>query len=223
MKARLFFLAAALGWLPVSLHAETPIALTGQVTSVEEGPMEGVLVSAMSVGQRADGSTVTITVVSDDKGRFRFPSSKMRPGRYGLRIRAVGYDLEGPGVIETTAGKTTTADLKLHKAADPAAQLSNAEWLASLPGTAQQKASVRNCTHCHTMERIMRSRFNADVFVPVIERMSTYPQLSFPLMPQKLVAPRIGGGEDPLEQKMEGWRRQAAYLSTVNLGHYIVD
>jgi hypothetical protein len=53
--------------------------------------------------------------------------------------------------------------------------------------------------------------------------MSTYPQLSFPLMPQKLVAPRIGGGEDPLEQKMEGWRRQAAYLSTVNLGHYIVD
>jgi streptogramin lyase len=28
--------------------------------------------------------------------------------------------------------------------------------------------------------------------------MSTYPQLSFPMMVQKLVAPRIGGGEDPL-------------------------
>jgi streptogramin lyase len=212
MKARVFFLVNALGSLLVCLHAETPIALTGQVTSAEEGSMEGVLVSAREVG-----STVTITVVSDDNGRFRFPSSKILPGRYGLRIRAVGYDLESPATVETTAGKTATADLKLHKSTDPAAQLSNAEWLASLPGTAQQKASVRNCTHCHTMERIMRSRFNADAFVPVIERMSTYPQLSFPLMPQKLVAPRIGGGEDPLEQKMEGWRRQAAYLSTLNL------
>jgi streptogramin lyase len=31
------------------------------------------------------------------------------------------------------------------------------------------------------------------------------------------VASRIGGGEDPLEQKMAGWQRQAAYLSTLNL------
>jgi streptogramin lyase len=67
----------------------------------------------------------------------------------------------------------------------------------------------------------MRSRYNADTFVPVVERMSTYPQLSFPQMVQKLVAPRIGGGEDPLEQKLEGWRRQAQYLSTLDLssGH----
>ena len=63
----------------------------------------------------------------------------------------------------------------------------------------------------------MRSRYDADTFVPVIERMSTYPQLSFPLMPQKLVAARIGGGEDPLEKRMEGWHRQAQYLSTLNL------
>jgi streptogramin lyase len=51
----------------------------------------------------------------------------------------------------------------------------------------------------------------------VIERMSTYPQLSFPMKIQKLVAARIGGGEDPLEQRQAGWRRQAHYLSTVNL------
>ena len=34
---------------------------------------------------------------------------------------------------------------------------------------------------------------------------------------QKLVAARVGGGEDPLEQRQAGWRRQAQYLSTVNL------
>lgn len=192
--------------------AQDAIALSGRVTSAEEGPMEGVLVSA-----RKAGSTITVTVVSDRQGRYRFPSSKLSPGDYGLRARAVGYDLDGPGSVAITAGQPATADLKLRKAADPAAQLSNAEWFASLPGSEQQKASVRNCTHCHTMERILRSRAGPDEMAKIVERMSTYPQLAFPLMPQKLVAPRIGGGEDPLEHRLEGWRRQAEYLSTVNL------
>jgi virginiamycin B lyase len=190
-------------------RAET---LSGRVSSVEEGPMEGVLVSAKKAG-----STMTITVVSDERGQYKFPSSKLPPGSYALRIRAAGYDLQSPSTVEVAAGKAATADLKLRKTADLAAQLSNAEWFASLPGNEQQKASVRNCTHCHTLERIMRSRADTDALVKIVERMSTYPQLSFPLMPQKLVAARVGGGEDPLEQKMEGWRKQAQYLSTVNL------
>ena len=194
-------------------RAETPpsFALTGRVGSAEEGPMEGVL-----IGAKKAGSTITVTVVSDEQGRYRFPSPKLPPGQYALRIRAVGYDLVSPSSIEVGAG-STIADLKLRKTADPAAQLSNADWFRSLPGTEQQKASIKNCTHCHTLERVMRSRANADALVKVVERMSTYPQLAFPLMPQKLVAARIGGGEDPMEQRLAGWRRQAQYLSTVNL------
>ena len=173
--------------------------------------MEGVL-----IGAKKAGSTITVTVVSDAQGRYRFPSPKLPPGQYALRIRAVGYDLVSPSSIEVSAG-SRIADLKLRKTADPAAQLSNADWFRSLPGTEQQKASIKNCTHCHTLERVMRSRANADALVKVVERMSTYPQLAFPLMPQKLVAARIGGGEDPMEQRLAGWRRQAQYLSTVNL------
>jgi streptogramin lyase len=197
---------------PARAETSPSIALSGRVRSVEEGAMEGVL-----VGAKRAGSTITITVVSDVEGRYRFPSEKLKPGPYGLTIRAPGYDLEGPNAAEIAAGKTTVADLKLRKTADAAAQLSNAEWLASLPGAEQQKASSRNCTHCHTLERVVRSHADADAMTKIIERMSTYPQLSFPLMPQKLVAARIGGGEDPLEQRLEGWRRQAQYLSTVNL------
>ncbi len=211
MQIRIIFVAIVVG-VAVPAQAQTPAALTGRVTSTEEGAMEGVLVSA----KRA-GSTITTTVVSDEQGQYQFPSSKLQPGQYSLRIRAVGYDLDGTGAVETASGKTVTADLKLRKASDVASQLSNAEWFASLPGTDQQKASVRNCTHCHTLERVLRSHFDAHGFVPVIERMSTYPQLSFPLMPQKLLAPRIGGGEDPLEQRQEAWRKQADYLSSVNL------
>ena len=68
----------ALACLPFILFALRPArppaqpapALGGQVTSAEEGAMEGVLVSA----KRA-GSNMTITVVSDEKGRYSFPAA----------------------------------------------------------------------------------------------------------------------------------------------------
>ena len=50
-------------------------ALAGQVTSAEEGPMEGVLVTA-----RKDGSTIRITVVSDQKGHYSFPGGEVGAG-----------------------------------------------------------------------------------------------------------------------------------------------
>jgi len=197
------------------LHAQTPAAaLSGQVTSAEEGVMEGVLISA-----KKDGATITTTVVSDEQGRYRFPAAKLQPGHYSLRIRAVGYDLDGQAAVEVATGRTSTADLKLIKARDLASQLSNTEWLQSFPGTEQEKASIRACTHCHTLERITRSNYDVEKLTSVIQRMSTYPQLSFPFMIQKLVAARVGGGEEPLEQRLEGWRRQATYLSKLNLSN----
>lgn len=214
MRTRVLLLAMAMS-IAVSLGTaenQPSVALTGQVTSAEEGSMEGVLVSA-----KKSDSTITITVVSDDQGRYRFPTAKLQPGRYALRIRAIGYDLDSASEVEVRKGSTATADLKLTKARDLASQLSNSEWLLSFPGTEQEKASIRRCTHCHTLERVARSRHDVDKLTSVIQRMSTYPQLSFPLMIQKLVAPRIGGGEDPLERQQAGWRRQAQYLSTINL------
>src|SRR5438309_11562396 len=97
----------------MTIQAETPssVALTGQVTSAEEGPMEGVIVSAKKAG-----STITVSVVSDEQGRYRFPAAKLEPGAYSLRIRAVGYDMEGPHEVEIAKGTATTADLKLTKA-----------------------------------------------------------------------------------------------------------
>jgi streptogramin lyase len=129
----------------------------------------------------------------------------------------VGYDLEAPRNVEVNGSGTTTVDLRLTPTGDLASQLSNSEWLASFPGTDTDKASIRACAHCHTLERVARSRYDVDAMAKVIERMSTYPQLSFPFKVQKLVAARIGAGEDPLERRQAGWQRQARYLSTVNL------
>src|SRR5580765_4176200 len=161
-------------------RAQSAAAIGGRVTSVGEGPMEGVLVSA----KRA-ASTLTVTVVSDAQGRYRFPSAKLAPGAYDLRIRAVGYDLEGPQKVEIKAGGSAALDLKLTPARDLASQLSNSEWLTSFPGTEPEKSSIRACAHCHTLERVARSHHDVDTLAKVIERMSTYPQLSFPMKIQR--------------------------------------
>ncbi len=79
-------------------HAQS--ALTGTVSSTEEGPMEGVLVTA-----KRDGSTIAITVVTDAKGHYGFPAARLDPGHYTLRIRAVGYDLDGKPSADIAAGK----------------------------------------------------------------------------------------------------------------------
>ncbi|HWG05075.1 MAG TPA: carboxypeptidase-like regulatory domain-containing protein, partial [Beijerinckiaceae bacterium] len=71
------------------------VTLAGQVSSAAEGPMEGVLVSA-----KKDGSTITTTVVTDDKGHYSFPADRLEPGHYSLAIRAIGYNLDGPKTID---------------------------------------------------------------------------------------------------------------------------
>jgi len=191
------------------------VALTGQVASAEEGAMEGVLVSA-----KKTGSTITTTVFTDEKGRYQFPAARIAPGHYVISVRATGYDLEGPNAVDIPANDPVTLDLTLRRTKDVAAQLTNAEWLVSFPGTAEQKASIQNCSHCHTLEPVVRSHHNAAEFEQVLERMSHYTPESFPLMPQPHIPSRTGGGELNTEQQAqakENRRKQAEYLATLNL------
>ena len=209
MSVGLAFALAGAGLLPAG--AQTPAALTGQVTSGEEGPMEGVLVSAKKAG-----STVTITVVSDAQGNYSFPAAKLEPGQYSLRIRAVGYDLDRPASVDLAAQQPAKYDLKLRKTEDLAAQLSNAEWLASFPGTDQQKNAMLGCVGCHTLERVARSTHKPDDFIHVtLPRMQGYVNQSIP------AAPQLRRGERRMEergdQRVQVYRGMADFLGGVNL------
>jgi virginiamycin B lyase len=190
--------------------AQAPAVLTGQVTSAEEGAMEGVLVSAKKAG-----STITVTVVSDAKGQFSFPAGKLEPGPYALRIRAVGYDLDQPANVDVAAQQPATYDLKLRKTEDLAAQLSNGEWFASFPGTDQQRAAMLGCVGCHTLERVARSTHTTDEFINVtLPRMQGYVNQSIP------AAPQLRQGERRMEergdQRVQVYRGMAEFLSSVN-------
>jgi len=74
--------AACLALFMAAAHAQGTVALAGQVSSAEEGPMEGVVVSA-----KKDGSTISVSVVTDAQGRFAFPGARLDPGHYTLKAR----------------------------------------------------------------------------------------------------------------------------------------
>jgi hypothetical protein len=57
---------------PVASEAQT---LSGLVTSIDAAPMEGVLVSA-----KKQGSTITVTVVTGQDGRYSFPAGNWTLG-----------------------------------------------------------------------------------------------------------------------------------------------
>jgi len=165
--------------LSICAQAQTAPTLSGQVSSTEEGAMEGVLVSA-----KKEGSTIAKTVVSDDKGRFSFPAAKLEPGAYAITIRAAGYDLVGPKRIEIGAAGAS-ADLKLAKTRNITAQLSNAEWLMSAPGDNRLKSSfLLDCQGCHTLKRVFTNPHSADEFEQVFTRMGRYAPESVPARPQ---------------------------------------
>src|SRR3989440_11356646 len=199
LTMRLLFLLAA------GLAFPAFAQLAGRVVS-PEGALEGVVVSA-----RKAGSSVTVSVVSDAEGRFSFPAAKLEPGSYALRIRATGYELESPLTAELADGASAPLELRLRKVQDPSAQLTNAEWLQSFPGTPDQKKFLYGCVGCHTLERIAKSNHDAAGFMKVMQRMAGYTNNSHVERPQvRLIA------RDPMRDFGPNIERDAAYLATVN-------
>jgi virginiamycin B lyase len=180
------------------------IALAGLVTSDNEGPMEGVLVTA-----KREGGNITITVISDDRGRYVFPAGKLEPGKHTLAIRAVGYKLSGQSTANIESDKTSHVDIKLVKVKDVASQLTGAEWMVSIPGSELQKRALFRCDQCHSLDTVVNSTYDAEGWLSALPRMqffwlgnSTITQPSASAHPPKAV---------PVDPEL------AKYLSSINL------
>jgi virginiamycin B lyase len=212
MRMKRFSAILLAGISAIAFHsvswAQSAAALTGEVRSAEEGPMGGVTVTATR-----DKSTISVTAITDDLGRYSFPAGRLVPGTYSLTIRAVGYDLDGKPTANVSAKETVTADIKLKKTRNLVAQLTSAEWLASWPGTDPEKRLVADCMSCHTLERIARSSHTAEEWVAIIPRMLRYAQNTMPIAPQM----RTGESTGLLVQQPERLQRLAEYLASVNL------
>jgi streptogramin lyase len=190
--------------------AQGSVALAGKVTAGQEA-LEGVLVSA-----RKSDSSITVTVVSGKDGSYSFPARRLEPGQYSLRIRAIGYDLDGPDQVTVASDKATMADLTLRPVKDIASQLTNAEWLASMPGSDAEKGQLLNCVGCHTLARPLNSKYSAEEFLTIVlPRMQGYVNQSIPAHPQLRHAERLM--EERGDQRVQVYRGAAEYLASVNL------
>ena len=67
-------LALAAAAQPAMAQNRAPAALTGTVSSPEEGKMEGVVVSA-----KRPGSTIMVSVSTNAQGQYSFPAGPARP------------------------------------------------------------------------------------------------------------------------------------------------
>ena len=172
--------------------------LSGSVSSAVEPAMEGVLVSA-----RKTGSSITVTAVTDAQGKFAFPSDRLDAGKYTLSIRAIGYVLDGPKEITIDQGADGRADLQLSKTKNLAGQLSNAEWIMSIPAPDRDKRFLDDCSGCHSISKVLNTTYEASDFLDIFKRMGLYSPGSMPTKPQPLLpGPR---GERPRErQQQEG-------------------
>ena len=165
---------AVVVWLSAgNVVAQGAAALTGVVSSQQEGEMEGVLVTV-----RPNGGNHTVTVVSDARGRFSFPRTHVPSGQYAVSIRALGYDLTGANLVEVPAGGTATLDLQLQPTADLSDQLTSLDWISLFPLTSEEKDKLAHqgmsCNYCHSYRRIVNSRHDAAGLVRAMERMKTY-------------------------------------------------
>jgi virginiamycin B lyase len=198
-------LLAALGSFaacPLGCLAMEQALLDGVVTDAQGTPMEGVVVSA-----RKRDSTITISVVSDDHGKYEFPKGRLSPGEYRLVVRAAGYALVPiSDVARLQTGKTAHVALKLLNVPVTSDQITNAELITSIPGPTELKRTLPNCIDCHSLHRIVDSKHTAQEFLGVYQRMGKYYPGASDRQPQILAGDVHRVMVDPaLADKLSEW------------------
>ena len=143
--------------------------LMGTVRSSEGKPLEGVPVSA-----KAQGSTITTSVYTNQNGEYYFPP--LLDGQYRIWAQAVGFELARSEQM-VSSGRKIQQDFALKPFKDAWKQLSDAEWFASLPDdTAEDRKMKRvllyNCGTCHNSGFVLEKRFDKAGWEIILNRMS---------------------------------------------------
>ena len=124
-------------------------------------------------------NNVRTTVYTDGAGKFEFP--KMQAGSYTLRIatpvpfkpyRRDSVSINGSAKLEDIVLERVADTDNLPASPELESQLSGAEILWNVPGTAEEKAMLqKNCSGCHSWQQIFRSRYDEHGWSLIVDRM----------------------------------------------------
>ncbi len=188
--ASLIAIAAAMtatSFVPGTAQADA--LLTGTITSGAGEKMGGVAVSA-----KAEGSTITTSVYTDDAGSYYFPP--LPEGKYRVWAQAVKFETAKTSL---DLAKTKHQDFVLNpmqNMQDWVRQLPGDEFLAALPDEtvedARMKVQVRkNCTGCHSASYPLQHRFDEEGWNKILNLMKHVNVLGTYFGPDHKATPNI--------------------------------
>ncbi|HLH97736.1 MAG TPA: carboxypeptidase regulatory-like domain-containing protein [Xanthobacteraceae bacterium] len=162
-------LGTALSLILPAMAAAADGLISGTVKSASGGSMGGVTVSA-----KAEGTTITTTVFSDQDGGYYFPP--LPAGKYRVWAQALGF---ATAKSEADLAASPRQDFVLQPLTDfeqRVRQLPGDLILAGLPDATPDdrrlKQIVRNnCTSCHTPSYPLQHRFDETGWNAVIQTM----------------------------------------------------
>jgi streptogramin lyase len=176
----LFAGVAALASLALVPQAATAAdhLLSGAVASASGEKLSGVSVSA-----KGEGSLITTTVYTDEKGEYYFPGLPV--GEYRVWAQALTFETAkgqihlGAGSPAMTEDPNKRHNFVLQPITDfqkQVRQLPGDVIYASLPEESAQDARMKtlvknNCTGCHTLSYILQHRFEEDGWYKILELM----------------------------------------------------
>jgi len=122
---------------------------------------------------------VRTTVYTNGDGKFEFPT--MQTGQYTLRIatpvpfkpyRRDGVSISGAANLGEIGLERVAASDNLPVTPELMSQLSSAEQMWNIPGTAEEKAALqRYCSGCHSWQQIFRNRYDEHGWRLILDRM----------------------------------------------------
>jgi len=141
--------------------------ITGTVKDPNGAAVRGAFVRARS----ASRSRITVSVLSDSQGRYKFDS--LTPGGYRVWSEAVGY-AGAPAVEVDATARAAAQDFTLGKGTVRWSDLSNYQMLTLLPESKGKKVLNDRCLICHGFQSRMAARPRSeDGFKAMVRYMRT--------------------------------------------------
>lgn len=145
-------------------------SLTGVIRGADGKPMHGVDITA-----QASDRTFKTTVFTDDQGKYVFPP--LLAGDYKIWAQAVGFTTERTNAkLETS--QTVREDFTLKPLANYDAELSGAEWMASLPEDTIVHRRMKEvvfvaCSGCHGFDVVLNNKFDKAGWTRILKGMES--------------------------------------------------
>src|SRR2546425_1042383 len=129
------------------------------------------------------------------------------------KVKLLAAILVGMALLGRAFGGSASAETSSQSALTGQVTSQGEGAMEGVPGTPAQKLALGGCVNCHTLQRVLFSRFSADEMALVVQRMARHTNNSSLLHPWMrptegpTSAPRPAPGPSPF----------ATYLSSINL------